>query len=265
MKRLIMSMVAVCLAWGASATIVLPKILGSNMVLQQSCDANLWGKAEPNKKVVITTTWSKAKTVVKADADGKWFARVATPVAGGPYEVTFNDGDKLTLKNVLVGEVWICSGQSNMQRQMKGFSGQPITGATELIACADPAVPIRSCNLERQKTFEPMEECGAQWFVHNSVGVSEASATAYFFAKRLHEALRVPVGVINISWGGTPIEAWMSREVLEKEFAGEISLKAVDAKVWPEKNAHKVPTVLYNGMLKTVAPFTAKGFLWYEV
>ena len=264
MKQVLSIFALLISALTMSAKVELPAIFADNMVLQQQSDAALWGKAEPNKKVVITTTWSKAKTVVKADADGKWFARVATPVAGGPYEVTFNDGDKLTLKNVLVGEVWICSGQSNMQMQMKGFSGQPITGATELIACADPAVPIRSCNLERQKTFEPMEECGAKWFVHNSVGVSEASATAYFFAKRLHEALRVPVGVINISWGGTPIEAWMSREVLEKEFAGEISLKAVDAKVWPEKNAHKVPTVLYNGMLKTVAPFTAKGFLWYQ-
>ena len=147
---------------------------------------------------------------------------------------------------------------------MKGYAGQPTAESTELIVCADPSVPIRSCNLERQKTFEPVEECKAKWYVNNSVGVSEASAAAYFFAKRVHEALRIPVGVINVSWGGTPIEAWMSREVLEKEFAGEFNLEPLNTKVWPEKNAHKVPSVLYNGMLNTVAPFTAKGFLWYQ-
>ena len=89
------------------AKVDLPPIFADNMILQQQTDAALWGKAEPGAKVTITTTWSKAKTTVNADADGKWFARVATPVAGGPYEITFNDGDKVTLKNVLIGEVWI--------------------------------------------------------------------------------------------------------------------------------------------------------------
>ena len=145
------------------AKVELPPIFADHMVLQQQSDAALWGEAEPNAKVVITTTWSKNKTVVKADTDGKWFARVATPAAGGPYNITFNDGEKLTLKNVLIGEVWICAGQSNMEMQMKGFPAQPVEGATELIFSAKPTTLIRSCNLKRERSLESQEKCPATW------------------------------------------------------------------------------------------------------
>lgn len=265
MKRIVLAFAAFIGAMTLmQAKVELAPVFADNMVFQQQSDAAVWGKAEPGAKVKITTTWSKGKVTAVADADGKWFARIATPVAGGPYEVTFNDGDKVTLMNVLVGEVWICSGQSNMAQRMKGYPGQPTAGATELIACADPAVPIRSCNFDRQKTFEPVDVCKAVWSVNDPLGVSEASAAAYFFARRVHEALHIPVGIINVSWGGTPIEAWMSREVLEKEFAGEFNLEPLQTKVWPAKNPHKVPSVLYNGMLHSLVPFTAKGFLWYQ-
>lgn len=246
------------------AKVELPPVFADNMVLQQQTDAALWGKAEPDAKVVITTTWAKDKVTVTADADGKWFARVATPAAGGPYEITFNDGDKVTLKNVLIGEVWICSGQSNMQQQMKGYKGQPTDGSAECIITAKPSVPIRSCNFKRTRTLELQDTCAATWYEHTPEGVSEASAVAYFFAKRLHEVLGVPVGVINVSWGGTPIEAWMSKELLDKEFPGEFDMKPYETGVWPEKNPHKVPGCLYNGMLGTLDPYTAKGFLWYQ-
>ena len=115
MKKFILIIGSFCLSVSlAFAKVELPPIFADHMVLQQQSDAALWGKAEPNAKVVITTTWSKTKIVVKAADDGKWFARVATPSAGGPYDITFNDGEKVTLKNVLIGEVWICAGQSNM-------------------------------------------------------------------------------------------------------------------------------------------------------
>ena len=129
-ERIITALVLLLSAYAMQAKVELPPIFADNMLLQQQTDAALWGKAKPQSKVTITTSWSKAKTVVTADADGKWFARVATPVAGGPYEIIFNDGDKVTLKNVLIGEVWICSGQSNMEMPMKGYPGQPIAGGT---------------------------------------------------------------------------------------------------------------------------------------
>ena len=246
------------------AKVELPPIFADNMVLQQQTDAALWGKAKPQSKVTVTTSWSKEKTVVTADAEGKWFARVSTPAAGGPYEITFNDGDKLTLKNVLIGEVWICSGQSNMDMPMRGYHGQPVAGATELILSANPSTLIRSCNLERIKALEPQETCSATWYEHTPEGVSVASATAYMFAKSLYDVLQIPVGIINASWGGTPIEAWMSPELLKKEFASELDLSHLDTKVWPEKSPYKAAGVLYNGMLHSLVKYTAKGFIWYQ-
>lgn len=246
------------------AKVELPPIFADNMVLQQQTDAALWGKAKPQSKVVITTTWSKVKTVVTADSDGKWFARVSTPVAGGPYKITFSDGEKVTLNNVLIGEVWICSGQSNMEMPMKGYPGQPIAGGTELILTAKPTTLIRLCNLERVKSFDSQDICPATWCEHTPKGVSETSATAYFFAKMLYDVLQIPIGVINASWGGTPIEAWMSPEILKKEFATEFDLSHYDTRVWPESHPYKAPGVLYNGMLHSLAKYTAKGFIWYQ-
>ena len=248
----------------AYAKVELPPIFADNMVLQQQTDAALWGKAEPGAKITITTTWSKAKTTVNADADGKWFARVATPVAGGPYEITINDGDKVTLKNVLIGEVWICSGQSNMEMPMKGFASQPTEGAVDLILDAKPSTLIRSCNLKKVRSLDAEYSCPARWYVNDPEGVSEASATAYFFAHRLYRTLNIPIGIINVSWGGTPIEAWMSPELLKREFADEMNLSHLETKQWPEKNPYQKPGVLYNGMLHSVIPFTAKGFIWYQ-
>ena len=265
MKKFLFLFVSLlCTAAVMHAKVELPPIFADNMVLQQQSDAAVWGKAEPGAKITITTTWSKAKTVVNAGEDGKWFARLATPVAGGPYEITFNDGDKVTVKNVLIGEVWICSGQSNMEMPMKGFLGQPVDGSTDLILEAKPATLIRSCNLKKTRTFEPQETCEATWYDHTPEGVAEASATAYFFAKRLYDVLGIPVAVINVSWGGTPIEGWMNPELLKSEFADEINLSNLVNKEWPKKGAHQVPGVLYNGMLHSVVPYTAKGFIWYQ-
>ena len=246
------------------AKVDLPPIFADNMVLQQQTDAAVWGKAKPNAKVVITTTWSKAKTVATSDKNGKWFARVATPVAGGPYEITFNDGEKLTLKNVLIGEVWICSGQSNMFQQMKGYVGQPTAGAVDLILEAKPSTPIRSCNVKKTASIKPEDECECTWYVNDPVGVSEASAAAYFFAKRIYDVLGVPVGIINASWGGTPIRSWMSHEVLEAEFASEIDLSHYKKGELSKRSPQSCGGALYNGMLKSLIPFTAKGFLWYQ-
>lgn len=250
--------------YAMQAKVELPPIFADNMVLQQQTDAALWGKAKPRSKVTITTTWSKAKTVVTADSDGKWFARVSTPVAGGPYSITFNDGEKVSVNNVLIGEVWICSGQSNMEMPMKGYPGQPVAGGTELILTAKPSTPIRSCNLERVKALDLQETCPATWYEHTPDGVSVASATAYFFAKALYDVLQIPVGVINVSWGGTPIEAWMSPELLKREFASELDLSHYDTGVWPERSPYKAPGVLYNGMMHSLVRYTAKGFIWYQ-
>ena len=248
----------------AQAKVELPSVFADNMVLQQQTKAALWGKAKPNSKVVITSTWSKAKTVVTSDDSGKWFTHIETPAAGGPYEMTFNDGEKVTLKNILIGEVWICSGQSNMAQPMKGYMGQPTAQAADYITEARPEIPIRSCNLENHLSLTAQDECPAKWYTHNPVGVAEASAAAYFFAQKIYRQLRVPVGIINVSWGGTPIEAWMNPEVLKSKFSDEVNIKHLHNMQLPETDPQEAAGVLYNGMLHSVIPFTAKGFLWYQ-
>lgn len=249
---------------GLVAKVTVPTVFSDNMVLQQQTEVALWGKSSRCSRVVITASWSKHRTIIHADTSGRWSCHIDTPAAGGPYELVFDDGEKTIIKNVMIGEVWICSGQSNMEMPMKGFAGQPVDGAVEMILSAKPSIPIRSCNFKKAKAFTPQENCEAKWAEHDPVGVADASAVAYFFARRLYDVLDVPIGIINISWGGTPIEAWMSREVLESEFADEVDLSCVVNKVWPERRSHQQPAVLYNGMLHSVIPYTAKGFIWYQ-
>ena len=246
------------------ARVTLPPVFADNMVLQQQTDAPLWGKAEPGAKVVITTAWSKSKVTVRAGEDSCWVARVATPVAGGPYEITFNDGDNVTLRNVLIGEVWLCAGQSNMEMPLKGHPAQPVIGSADMILTADPSVPIRACKIHKAKAFEPQYSCEATWYENKSSEIGEASAVAFYFAKKLHEALHVPVGVIDVSWGGSTIETWMSADVLKEGFASEFDMSYLDKKVWPKKNHHQAPSALYNAMLHPLEGLAIKGFLWYQ-
>lgn len=260
------SMIAMLLMWAfaANGKVHLPPIFADDMVLQQQTDANIWGKAEPGAKIVITTTWSKAKAIVHADSEGRWKAKLTTPAAGGPYEITFNDGDKLTLKNVLIGEVWICSGQSNMEMPLKGFDAQPVEGAADIILDAKPSLPIRVCKVKRTVEYEVKEECEATWLKHDPMEIGEASATAYFFARRLQQTLDIPVGVVVVAVGGSYIEAWMPEELLRKEFDGEFDYTHLQTKKRTRAKAHHDPCVLYNSMLKPVAGYTAKGFIWYQ-
>ena len=265
MRRLLtIALILLIPALVAQAKVELPSVFSDNMVLQQQTSAAFWGKARPQSKIVITTTWSKSKTILVADDNGKWFTKISTPTAGGPYEITFNDGEKVTLKNILIGEVWICSGQSNMAQPMKGYMGQPTAKAADYISEAKPEVPIRSCNLENRLSLTLQEECPAKWYVHDAVGVAEASAVAYFFANKIYRKLGVPVGIINVSWGGTPIEAWMNPELLKNKFSAEVNIRHLYNMELPETDPHEACGVLYNGMLHSVIPFTAKGFLWYQ-
>lgn len=245
------------------AQVTLPPVFGDNMVLQQKTNVVIWGKSAPHTPLTISATWSKSKTETVSDERGDWKLTLTTPAAGGPYEITINDGKKLTLKNVMVGEVWICMGQSNMDMTMKGYGGQPVAGAAEYIMQAQPDIPIRSCRLGKKASLEPLYECPAKWWEHEPYGVASTSAVAYFFARQLYACLRVPIGIINVSLGGSAIEAWMDRETIEREFPGEFSMEPYETGVLP-KTPRYTPGLLYNGMLHSIIPYTAKGFIWYQ-
>lgn len=264
MKRIAAYIFALVISFAAQAKVTLPSIFSDNMVFQQKCNAAIWGTAKADAKVIISTSWSKDRIITHSDADGKWKADIATPEAGGPHKICISDGERLTLDNILIGEVWICSGQSNMAMPMKGYLGQPVEEASKYIMTARPESLIRLCNVSERLSFEPMDTCGAAWHEHTPEGVAESSATAYFFARTLYEALCIPIGIINISHGDSPIEAWIDPEILRTEFVDEFDLSHLETKEWPKERAHKLPSVLYNGMLHPVMPFTAKGFIWYQ-
>ncbi|MEI9956016.1 MAG: hypothetical protein WDM90_06855 [Ferruginibacter sp.] len=116
-----------------SATVQLPSFFSNGMVLQQQTNASLWGWAKPAATIKVTTSWDKKNYTTITDAKGKWSVKVTTPVAGGPYFITFSDGEPMTIKNILIGEVWLCSGQSNMEMPMKGFKDQAIVGSNDAI------------------------------------------------------------------------------------------------------------------------------------
>ena len=248
----------------ADAKVKLPSVISDNMVLQRNTEVDLWGTAEAGAKVIVEVSWKKGKTVAYADSEGKWSIKVSTPDAGGPYTISFDDGEKVVLGNILIGEVWICSGQSNMEMKMRGFNGQPIEGAADIILGAVPDVPIRMCNLKMTRSLKVEDDCEAFWAEHTPAGVRETSATAYYFARKIYEILRIPVGIVHASWGGSPIQAWMDKELLDSEFVGEFDMTPYETGKFPEKHPHKVAGVLYNGMLNSIIPFTAKGFIWYQ-
>lgn len=268
MKRhLITSMfVAACLVCGsmAEAKVQLPSIISDNMVLQQQTDAALWGTAEPGAKVTVKASWDKkAKYSTTADKEtGRWMLKVATPEAGGPYEIRISDGEAVTLKNVLIGEVWFCSGQSNMEMPMKGYGSQPALGSEDVIVGAKASRQLRICNVSKQSSTAPKDSCEAVWNENTPEAVANTSATAYYFADALQAAIDVPVGIIVSCWGGTPINTWMSREVIEKEFPNFSTLH-LDGKA-PMRNNFQEPCLLYNGMVHPLEPYTFKGMIWYQ-
>lgn len=249
-------------AFGAAeGRVTLPPIFGDCMVLQQQSDVRLWGEATPGRRVVIRPSWNGGTVATRADADGRWSALLRTPGAGGPHTLTISDGEPLVLRDVLVGEVWFCSGQSNMEMPMAGKANQPVAEAAECIALADPALPIRMFTVEQAGARTPQQSCGGQWLRNDPAAVASTSAVGWFFADYLRRALGVPVGIVVSSWGGTAIEAWMNRETL----AGfsELDLAFLDDDT-PIAEPKYRPTMLYNAMLAPLRGLAVRGFLWYQ-
>ena len=245
------------------AKVTLPHIFGDNMVLQQQTDVKFWGTAAPSTKVTIRPFWDRKMTVtVTSDADGRWKAAVATPEAGGPYSVEISDGEKLVLENVLIGEVWFCSGQSNMEMPVRGFNCQPVEGSADVIIGARPEIPVRFCTVSKATAVIPQEDCETEWMENTPDAVVWASATAYFFGQYLQKILDVPVGLIISDWGGTAIEAWMDRETIAGSFP-EFDLSFIE-RGEVQGNVSGTPTQLYNAMVAPLLPYTIKGAIWYQ-
>ncbi|MBX2923674.1 MAG: hypothetical protein KF746_15840 [Chitinophagaceae bacterium] len=181
---------------------------------------------------------------------------IETPEAGfTPRTVTVSDGEKVILRDILIGEVWLASGQSNMEMTLNGRNNNPTMYANEAIALAGQYPAIRFATIPKTRTYEPQEKAGGRWQVCTPANSPDFSATAFFFAESLHKSLNVPVGIIASSWGGTPVEAWLDRQTLESY---------PDTTLNKELRKAERPLLMYNAMIHPLANYVVKGFIWYQ-
>lgn len=236
--------------------IKLPAFFADNMVLQQKSMASVWGTDEPNTNISIKGNWNESATT-KTDKNGKWKVKVKTPEAGGPYSLTIEGSDTLVLENVLIGEIWICAGQSNMEMPLKGYNNQPVNGSNEAILNSTNS-NIRLFTVERNASLTPVEDVSGEWLIANPQTAKDFSAVGYFYGRKINSLLNVPVGLISIVWGASRVEAWMDQETLSEfddiEIANEI----------PGEYPQHSPALLYNGMIHPLQSYSAKGFIWYQ-
>ena len=240
----------------------IPSAIGDNMVLQQNSTVNIWGYAKPKAKVSVACDWIAGKPVsVKADAEGVWIVPVAVPAASfDPHTVTIKCGKEIvTLSNILFGEVWLCSGQSNMEWPVrktldmkKDLEGKMNTNIRLL--CTG-----RIAKETPQRDIPVQEGKNTKWAVCNPKDLAEFSAVGYGFGKELQETLGVPVGLVDASYGGTFIEGWMKKEVIDADPKVAKDCTKIKHKVWRGKESH-----LYNANIYPIRHNSFAGVIWYQ-
>lgn len=240
----------------AKSTIRLPDVIGNDMVLQQQSDVKLWGWGAPGEQISVTTSWDqKTYPAVTTDGNADWQLVIHTPAAGGPYQLILKGANTITLTNVMIGEVWICSGQSNME--MSGNWGLKEI-RQELPLAANPG--IRFFRIAKATAATPQKKGEAHWETCDSNSLKAFSAVAYFFGKQLNKELQVPVGLIEAAWGGTSAEVWTPEAVI----TGDPFLKAAAVKIEVNGQCPNLPGYAYNGMIAPISNFSVAGTIWYQ-
>ncbi len=262
MKKLFLALLCAFTLSSLHAEVRLPSILGDGMVLQRGKNAKIWGWSSAKEKITVTTSWSDEVFTTKSDKDGNWLVEIPTGEAMWEQSITIDDGDKLTLSNIMIGDVWICSGQSNMEMPLMGYNCQPSYEAVDALIEAKRYPNLRVFTVERTSKHEPTEDCEKYraWSDASADNIANFSGTAYFFGRTLASFITdVPIGLVHTSWGGTRIESWMSEGAFDSlpEWIDKSKLTVKDRK---EKSVSK----LYNGMIYPIRNFAAKGFLWYQ-
>ncbi len=260
MKKISSFLLLFVIALALHAELKLPAIFSNNMLLQQNTEVKLWGWADKGQTVSITPSWSKKKYTAKADNSGKWNLTIPTPAGSyQTYTISISDNkNKIIFNNVLVGEVWLCSGQSNMEMPMKGFKNQPVSGSNEAILKSKNK-NIRLITVKRASSLSPQDDIIGEWTEATPETVKEFSATGYYYGKLLNEMLDVPVGLILSAWGGSTIEAWMSKDMLSGFDDIKLPSSEEDTKI-----PNRTPIMLYNSMINPIAGYTIKGCIWYQ-
>ncbi|XMO85899.1 sialate O-acetylesterase [Algibacter sp. AS12] len=237
-----------------SAEVTPNTLFQNHMVLQRNQPIAVFGNADSEKSIEVTF---KGKTYATKVKDGYWKLFLDESEAGGPFDLIIKGKNTIVLSDVLVGEVWLCSGQSNMEMPIKGNIGQPINGSNLAILNSENS-QIRLFKVGKVTAQTPLDSCEGTWKLAQPSTVKNFSATAYFFGKMLQEKLKVPIGLITSSWGGTPAESWTPKNIIDSEFKGLKGFNNDSSK--PQKH----PSVLYNGMIHPLKPFTFKGVIWYQ-
>ena len=287
-------MLAMLFATFATADVKLPALISDNMVIQRHVSVPIWGNADPGEKVTVNFNGKNFKAV--ADKDGKWIVKFKALKAGGPYEMTVSGKNKIIVKDVMVGEVWICSGQSNMQWDVRN-------SANVEKETADANFPmIRMFTVKRTVSDKPLSDTSGNWAICSPQTVAGFSAVGYFFARDLYNSLKVPIGMIHTSWGSTPAESWTPMEILmsdpdfkpildrwekavasypeaQKKYQEQLAQWETDSKKTkdegkqepkkpnppqPPETSPFMPSSLYNAMINPLIPYAIKGAIWYQ-
>jgi len=235
------------------AIIRLPPIMSSNMVLQQNSQVTLWGWSDASERFTIICSWKTSIDSVTALNSGKWKAKISTPAAGGPYTITIKGrSNTIVLENILIGEVWICSGQSNMEMSNTQQIKDELPNSHN--------DNIRFFTVAKATAEYPQDFADGRWVSCNEETLRRFSAVGYFFGKKLHQELNVPIGLIQSAWSGTPVELWEPNDVIESDpIMKEAATKIRDVTYRPNK-----PGLIYNAMIYPISNYTIAGTIWYQ-
>lgn len=249
----------------ANAALRLASLLTDNMVLQQQSQARLWGEANPGDVICAQNSWNKQKVYATADSDGQWQLSISTPKASFDAQtITLSCGkEKVQLKNVLIGEVWLASGQSNMEMPLEGFGGCVIKDGTHDAMLAGQISPyVRVFTVKKEQKLQEQKYCEGHWAESCDFAAAlKFSATGYYFASALSNALHVPVGIVNSSYGGAHVEGWCSKQLCETY----PDVKTDSAGIYSTGEwTYDRPILMYNAMFCPVKGYTYRGIIWYQ-
>ncbi|PKB17801.1 sialate O-acetylesterase [Flavobacterium sp. 5] len=240
----------------AFANVTLPNVFSDNMVLQRNTEVKIWGWANSQEEVVVKPSWNNQEYKVKTSNQAKWEILISTPKEGGPYTISIKGYNEVVLKNILIGEVWICSGQSNME--MNASWG--IENGDEAVKNATNP-NIRLFLVPKLTAITPQDNLSGTWTNCTPETMKYFSAVGYFFGKRLNEELKnVPIGLISSNWGGTPAEIWMPEEVIQNDSVLLESAKTRKEEIYGPNQ----PARAFNAMISPITGFKIAGVLWYQ-
>ncbi|MCS3732436.1 sialate O-acetylesterase [Mucilaginibacter dorajii] len=252
--RISLTILLVLISRLAMADISLPSVLSDGMVLRQRSAVRIWGWGNPTEKVNIQPSWETAKDTAVVKGNGKWSFTIHTPAAGGPYTIRIDGRNTIILKDILIGEVWICSGQSNMDMSMNwGLKYDDDIPKTDNDS-------VRLLQVPKLTASFPAESINAKWEKATPKVIRSFSAVGYFFAVRLQKQLHVPVGIINASWGGSAGEPFLPGEAIRTDTA----LNNAANKLRPNKYASTEPGEVFNAMIYPLKDLPVTGILWYQ-